>query len=47
MSYPGVLERYGGYESKEDCESLGGVWVSVHRKKDGTLVNGYCREKRR
>jgi hypothetical protein len=44
MAYPGVLERYGGYESKEQCESLGGKWVKGYHRKDGKLVHAFCRE---
>lgn len=30
--------------NKFDCESLGGEWIKEYRKKDGTLVKGYCRD---
>ena len=29
--------------TKHDCEMMGGSWVDEYRKKDGTMVRGYCR----
>ena len=38
------MTYHGSYESKEQCESSGGEWVKQYRKKDGSLVHGFCRE---
>ena len=33
------------WQDKEDCESEGKIWVPPHRKEDGTLIHGYCRDR--
>ena len=29
---------------KDECEAQGGEWVARYRKKDGTVVRGFCRD---
>ncbi len=31
--------------SREECEREGKVWVSMYRKRDRTLIHGFCRGK--
>jgi len=30
--------------NKEECEEIGGEWVSSYRKDDGTVVSPFCRK---
>lgn len=29
--------------TKSECKEIGGIWVKEYIKKDGTIVEGYCK----
>jgi hypothetical protein len=39
-----IVER-GNSMDKEECESLGRIWVSAHQDRRGNYIHSYCREK--